>query len=205
MHNACINAPQRRTDHVTGPKTALNKPRKHERDEGERGGTTQRNIFLNLIISTRNQIVFTIFRLIWNRTDDPLVPNQSKMVNIICFLVDLIRFRKDFFMCEKQHITTHFRSGKTTAIRFIAAPLLEIPRTSQHSIVLRGLMVPLHLSSNLPRDASLSDSQCENFQSGREIQSRIVEKFRRILVWEFYSNQTKDWRLSASCGGVGPS
>ena len=33
--------------------------------------------FRNLIKSNRNQIVFTIFRLIWNQTDVRLVPNQS--------------------------------------------------------------------------------------------------------------------------------
>ena len=32
--------------------------------------------FPNLITSNRNQIVFTIFRLIWNQTDVRLVPNQ---------------------------------------------------------------------------------------------------------------------------------
>ena len=32
--------------------------------------------FRNLIKSTQNQIVFTIFRLIWNQTDVRLVPNQ---------------------------------------------------------------------------------------------------------------------------------
>ena len=34
--------------------------------------------FQNLIKSTRNQIVFTIFRLIWNQTDIRLDPNQSE-------------------------------------------------------------------------------------------------------------------------------
>ena len=34
--------------------------------------------FRNLIESTRNQIVFTIFQLIWNQTDVQLVPNQSE-------------------------------------------------------------------------------------------------------------------------------
>jgi len=33
----------------------------------------------NLIKSTRNQIVFTIFQLIWNQTDVCLDPNQSKI------------------------------------------------------------------------------------------------------------------------------
>ena len=32
--------------------------------------------FLNLIKSTRNQIVFTILHLIWNQTDFRLDPNQ---------------------------------------------------------------------------------------------------------------------------------
>ena len=39
--------------------------------------TTEKS-FRNLIKSTRNQIVFTISRLIWNRTDIRLVPNQSE-------------------------------------------------------------------------------------------------------------------------------
>ena len=34
--------------------------------------------FQNLIKATRNQIVFTTFRLIWNQTDVRLVPNQSE-------------------------------------------------------------------------------------------------------------------------------
>ena len=34
--------------------------------------------FRNLIKSNRNQIVFTIFRLIWNETGVRLVPNQSE-------------------------------------------------------------------------------------------------------------------------------
>ena len=34
--------------------------------------------FRNLISSNRNQIVFTIFRLIWNQTDVRLDPNQSE-------------------------------------------------------------------------------------------------------------------------------
>ena len=34
--------------------------------------------FRNFIKSIRNQIVFTIFRLIWNKKDVRLVPNQSE-------------------------------------------------------------------------------------------------------------------------------
>ena len=36
-----------------------------------------KKFFRNLIKSNRNQIVFTIFRLIWNQSDDRLVPSQS--------------------------------------------------------------------------------------------------------------------------------
>ena len=46
----------------------------------------------NLIFLTRNQIVFTFFRLIW-------IHINCKMVNTIWFRVDLIRFRKYFFVC----------------------------------------------------------------------------------------------------------
>ena len=38
--------------------------------------TQRQTSFRNLIKSTRNQIVFTILRLIWNRTDVRLDPNQ---------------------------------------------------------------------------------------------------------------------------------
>ena len=34
--------------------------------------------FRNLIKSNRNQILYTIFQLIWNQTDVRLVPNQSE-------------------------------------------------------------------------------------------------------------------------------
>ena len=40
---------------------------------------TQRIFSQNLVKSNRNQIVFTIFRLIWNQTDSVrLVPNKSE-------------------------------------------------------------------------------------------------------------------------------
>ena len=39
---------------------------------------THENFFRNRIKSHWNQIVFTIFRLIWNQTDVRLVPNQSE-------------------------------------------------------------------------------------------------------------------------------
>ena len=34
--------------------------------------------FRNLITSNRNQIVFTMHRLIWNKTNVSLLPNQSE-------------------------------------------------------------------------------------------------------------------------------
>ena len=44
--------------------------------------------FRNLIKSTRNQIVFTIFRLIWNQTDVHLVQIHRCMVYTILFGFD---------------------------------------------------------------------------------------------------------------------
>ena len=42
-------------------------------------GTAHRDIFFrNLMKENRNQIPFTILRLIWNQTDVRLVPNQSE-------------------------------------------------------------------------------------------------------------------------------
>ena len=57
--------------------------------------------FWNLINSIRNQIVFTIFRLIWIQTDVSVwIQINRWMVNTIWFRVDSIRFRKDFSVCR---------------------------------------------------------------------------------------------------------
>ena len=48
-------------------------------ESSRRCAYTQRNIFENLIKSTCNQIVFTIFRLIWILTDVRLDPNRSEI------------------------------------------------------------------------------------------------------------------------------
>jgi len=50
--------------------------------------------FRNLIKLTRNQIVFTIFRLIWNQKDGRLDPNQSengKYISLCEYLAGLFR------------------------------------------------------------------------------------------------------------------
>ena len=52
---------------------------------------TLRHFFRNLIKSTRNQIVFTIFRLIWIQMDARLNPNQSKNCEYNLIWVDLTR------------------------------------------------------------------------------------------------------------------
>ena len=55
------------------------------------------NSFRILIKSNLNQIVFTIFWLIWNRKRTSVwFQIHRKMVNIIWFRFDFIRFRKDF-------------------------------------------------------------------------------------------------------------
>ena len=55
--------------------------------------------FRNVIKSNRNQIVFTIFRLIWNQTEEWGFKYGSKsigkMVNTIWFQFDLIYFEKN--------------------------------------------------------------------------------------------------------------
>ena len=52
----------------------------------------------NLIKSTQTQIEITTFRLIWNQTDDRLVPNQSEngKYNLISVLFNKIQKR---FLC----------------------------------------------------------------------------------------------------------
>ena len=57
--------------------------------------------FRNLIKSTRNQIVFTIFRLIWTQTDIRLDPNQSKPI-ITCTILRLILIQTGFHLDQNQ-------------------------------------------------------------------------------------------------------
>ena len=45
---------------------------------GRKSSFTQEKYFRNLIKATRNQLVFTIYRLIWIQTDVRLDPNQSE-------------------------------------------------------------------------------------------------------------------------------
>ena len=58
--------------------------------------------FQSLIKSNRNQIVFTMHRLIWKQTDTVrlLFQINRKMVNTIWFRFDLIGFRKYFSVCR---------------------------------------------------------------------------------------------------------
>ena len=63
-----------------------------------------REIFRSLIESNWNQIICTIFRLIWNskRTQCVLFFQiNRKMVNTIWYRFHLIRFRKDFSVCAQ--------------------------------------------------------------------------------------------------------
>jgi len=61
--------------------------------------------FRNLVKSTRNQIVFTIFRLIWNQTDVRLVQNQSEdaKYNLISGWFDKISL-----VCRWAHLAWFF-------------------------------------------------------------------------------------------------
>ena len=70
--------------------------------------------FRNLIKLTRNQIVFTIFRLIWHQTDVCLVFQiNRKMVNTIWFLFNLIRFRKVFSVCRLDLLCQHLSHDRS--------------------------------------------------------------------------------------------
>ena len=58
--------------------------------------------FRNLIKSNRNQIVFTIFWLIWNQTDVRLVPNQSENDNYNLISVWLNKILKIFLRVQNR-------------------------------------------------------------------------------------------------------
>ena len=61
--------------------------------------------FQNLIKSTRNQIVFTIHRLIWNQTDVSLAPNQSENGKYNLISVWSIKIWKIFLCVYTQQYT----------------------------------------------------------------------------------------------------
>ena len=77
----------------------------------------------NITKSNRNQIVFTMHRLIWNQTEVRLAPNQSGngKYNLISF--DLMRFLKDFCLhneacpClkEREHLPCSLRNVSSTS------------------------------------------------------------------------------------------
>ena len=61
--------------------------------------------FRNLVESTRNQIVFTISRLIWNQTDVRLIQNQSEYGKYNLISVRLNKISK------KMIVVYFFQSG----------------------------------------------------------------------------------------------
>ena len=73
--------------------------------------------FRNRIKSSRNQIVFTIFQLIWNQTEVRLVRNHSEN-DTIWLLIDLIRFQKYFSACRNQ-ATVKQQTGPLVCLCFI--------------------------------------------------------------------------------------
>ena len=69
--------------------------------------------FRNLTISNRNQIAFTIHRLIWNRKGTSVWFKISrKMLNTIWFQFDLIRIRTNFSECAGRPVWTIFTTTK---------------------------------------------------------------------------------------------
>ena len=69
--------------------------------------------FRNLIKSYRNQIVFIIFRLVWNRkwTASVCVPNQSKNRKYNLISVWIYKIQRRFFLCVLCGVETN--SGQT--------------------------------------------------------------------------------------------
>ena len=68
-------------------------------------GAMREKYFWNPVNPNRNQIVFTIFRLIWNQMDVSLDPKQLENGRTIWFRVGLIRFWKDFSGTIASHDT----------------------------------------------------------------------------------------------------
>ena len=94
--------------------------------------------FQNLIKSNRNQIVFTLFRLIWNQTDVHLISINRKMVNTIWFRVDLIRFLKNFSVCI-------FVSAKIWRVSNMKSIHCTSKLNSKNIPALPSLIFPFHL------------------------------------------------------------
>ena len=62
------------------------------------------NFFRNLIMSTQNQIVFTVFPLIWNQTNVRLVLNQSEKGNYNLISRWFNKISKKFLFVYAVHI-----------------------------------------------------------------------------------------------------
>ena len=77
------------------------------------------NSFRNPIESNRNQIVFTIFQLIWNQTDVCLVPNQSVHSKYNLISVWLINILKRF-LCVWGPVTRY--ADKTSCFQVLIDP-----------------------------------------------------------------------------------
>ena len=122
--------------------------------------------FRNLIKSTRNQIVFTIFQLIWNHIN-------RRMVNTIWFRVDLIRFRKYFSACRETRLISRVAVRETNVSQhyksqFEGPP--ETPRTIR-ALSYWGVWGAPHYAEV---HYSRSESGCIFFPVGREFLSEIL-------------------------------
>ena len=101
--------------------------------------------FRNLIKSNRNQIVFTIFRLIWNskRTLSACVPNQSENGKYNLISVRLNKISKRFLSLR----VTEYQDGKIYPDWKILPRLSE--RLAPLGIIRTNWGLPLNLSISL--------------------------------------------------------
>ena len=78
--------------------------------------------FPNLIESTRNQIVFTIFDWFGTKRTSDWFQTNRKMINTIWFRVDSIRFGKYFSVCTAGNISKLNRSPVRESRNHIILP-----------------------------------------------------------------------------------
>ena len=102
----------------------------------------------------------------WESYPHNLIPFDSKEIKRVFAPLNFVFLCR----CGQQKATPNITAVRETSVsRHHRGPIEgppEPPRTSQHSIVLRGLRRALRCSPILPRDVSLSDSRCKFFKFG---------------------------------------
>ena len=143
--------------------------------------------FRNLIKSTWNQSVFTIFRLIWNQTDVRLDPNQSEngIHNLISGWFNKISKR---FLC----VQSGYGSLGGLQAFFLRAPLFHIFCESCHKILRKfqnvvGLFFSfIFVSCNKYDDALWAEVECAHrFPACRMRRLKGFPVGSAFTVWDY--------------------